>query len=168
MRLCLYTLLCIIGCSSCKNQLPKSQYPVHVGDIDFDPKLDQADFSLCDEATIYQYFNNSGGFAYAGEKQAIELAFKEAYQAPKRIGQSGMIRIRFVVNCKGETDRFRLLMADEHYQEKAFDSAITDQLLQITKSLKGWMPKQLKDAPINYYQYLIFILKDGQIQEILP
>ncbi len=140
----------------------------YVGNIKFDEKTDQKDFSFCDEARIYQYFNNSGGVEYEGEKMAIEAEFKEKYNPEIAKKESGMVRIRFVVNCKGETDRFRILGVDENYQEKSFDTSITNQLLAIAKNLKGWKPKTYNNLPIDYYQYLIFKIKDGKIDEILP
>ena len=62
---------------------------------------------------------------------------------------------------------------DEKYQEKVFDKLITNQLLLISKSLKGWIPKNFTSKTnevfnYDYYQYLIFKIKDGQITEILP
>ena len=62
---------------------------------------------------------------------------------------------------------------DENYQEKVFDQSITNQLLEITKNLKGWIPKNFTSKTnevfsYDYYQYLIFKMKDGQISEILP
>jgi hypothetical protein len=136
-------LLFISGCVT-------SQNPDHVGDIIFDARLDKSDFDLCGSSTIHQYFNNHGGFEYIGEKRAIETRFMDTYHAPVIAGQSGMIRIRFVVNCKGQTDRFRLLMSDPDYQPFLFDTQITDQLLGITRSLTGWKPKQIDEQPINY------------------
>ncbi|MGL4629975.1 MAG: hypothetical protein ACRCVT_02120 [Leadbetterella sp.] len=80
-----------------------------------------------------------------------------------------MIRIRFIVNYKGQTDRFRLIAMDENYKEKVFASSITEQLVKITKSLKGWgLMKYDSTHTFDYYQYLIFKMENGQIKEILP
>ena len=57
---------------------------------------------------------------------------------------------------------------NENYEEEMFDAKITNQLLKITKSLKGWGIKKHKGKPINYYQYLIFVLQNGEITKILP
>ncbi len=73
-----------------------------------------------------------------------------------------------MVNCQGETDRFRLISADENYNEKTFAKSITDQLLDIAKSLNGWKVKKMKEKDIDYYQYLIFKIENGQLKEILP
>ena len=57
---------------------------------------------------------------------------------------------------------------DEDYNEKTFLMSITDQLMEITKGLRGWKKKTYKGEAIDYYQYLIFKMEDGQIKEILP
>lgn len=115
-----------------------------------------------------QYFNFSQGLQYEGEKWAILKAFEENYQPPVDNQQSGWIRIRFIVNCKGETGWFRLISANKNFETQTFDQAVTEQLLSITKSLKGWklMPDEIR--PKDYYQYLLFKIENGKIIEILP
>ena len=144
-----------------------SKYPSQIGDIEFDNTIDKENFELCSKH-IYQYFNNSGGLEYEGEKLAIEKEFLAKYKSEYLKKESGLIRIQFVVNCKGETDRFRLLSMDENYKEKLFPKSITDQLLKITKNLKGWKPKKIEGREIDFYQYLIFKIENAQLKEILP
>ena len=146
----------------------KSEYPNNVGDIEFNSKTDKQDFELCNKNRIYQYFNNSGGLEYEGEKLKIENVFKENYKSEKINNETGLIRINFIVNCKGKTDRFRLISMDENYNEKVFLKSITDQLIAITKNLNGWKAKKIKERDIDYYQYLIFKIENGQLKEILP
>lgn len=146
----------------------KSVYPNMVGDIAFNKETDKQNFELCFENHIFQYFNNSGGLEYEGEKLAIEKEFAEKYKSEIIENETGLIRIRFVVNCKGESDRFRLISMDENYNEKTFLKSITDQLLNISKNLKGWKTKKYKEKEIDYYQYLIFKIENGQLKEILP
>jgi hypothetical protein len=150
-----------------------SLYPSSIGDIEFDSNLDKKDFQLCRPKYDAQYYYWTKDTNYEGDKSMIEKEFKENYKSENVTKQSGLIRIRFIVNCKGETDRFRVIGMDENYHEKDFDKSITDQLLQISKRLKGWIPKNFTSKTnevfnYDYYQYLIFKLKDGQITEILP
>ena len=146
----------------------KSEYPNYVGDIEFNSEIDNKEFELCNSKHIFQYFNNSGGLEYEGEKLDIEKVFKENYKSEKINNETGLIRINFIVNCKGKTDRFRLISMDENYNEKLFLKSITDQLLAITKNLNGWKAKKIKERDIDYYQYLIFKIENGQLKEILP
>lgn len=146
----------------------KSLYQNFVGDIEFDKESDDENFELCFDKHIYQYFNDSNGFNYEGEKLAVENEFSKEYKSKIIPNETGLIRINFIVNCKGQTDRFRLIAMDEDYNPKEFDESITEQLLRIAKSLKGWKGKQIKGNKIDYYQYLIFKIENGQLKEILP
>lgn len=105
---------------------------------------------------------------YEGHKPEILKAFAQKYDTAKVPKETGLVRVRFVVNCKGETDRFRILGMDRDYNEKVFDPEITEQILSITKNLKGWGIKKLDNQPIDYYQYLIFAIDNGKIAKILP
>lgn len=146
----------------------KSEYPNYVGDIEFNSGIDNIDFELCYSKHIYQYFNIGDGLVYEGEKLAIEKEFTEKYKSEIIKNETGLIRINFVVNCKGKTDRFRLISMGENYKEKVFAKSIAEQLMSITKNLKGWKGKKYKEKEIDYYQYLIFKIENGQLKEILP
>ena len=140
----------------------------YIGNINFDEKTDRKDFVLFNENQIYQYFNDSKGFQYEGEKIVIEEEFQKNYNSGNVKKENAWVRIRFIVNCFGKSDRFRILTANYDYEPIEIDKNITSQLLEITKNLSGWIPKQERGRKIDYYQYLIFKIKDGKIDEILP
>lgn len=154
--------------SSCQTTPLPSKYLKSVGDIEYDSTLDKRDFYLCNQADIFQYHNNELGLEYEGEKIALDAVFREKYVPPSDAAGSGLIRIRFVVNCKGETDRFRVIAMNEQYQATAFDDRVVQQLLAICKNLDGWTPKKYQDKEIDFYQHLIFKIKEGQLIEIMP
>lgn len=155
---------------SCQDMPRSSKYLKSVGDIAYDSTVDKPDFHLCNEQNIMQYHNNYKGLEYEGEKIAIVEAFSKKFIPVPNNKESGLVRIRFVVNCKGDSDRFRATAMDENYQEKTFDDAIIQQLLTITKELNAWIPKKDKDQSkeMDYYQYLIFKIEQGKIVEIMP
>jgi len=160
-------IIIIISISSCQLQKKSNKYSRWVGDIEKN-KFDDLNFELCnDENRIMQYFNNSQGIEYLGEKNALIKEYQK-FIPSKKENQNGIIRIRFIVNCKGEAGRFRIMEADENFKEFKFDKKITKQLLKITKQLKGWQSKIVKNKEIDYYQYLIFKIENGKIKEILP
>ena len=45
---------------------------------------------------------------------------------------------------------------------------ISEQLLNITKSLDGWVIGKHEGKAYDYYQYLTFKIEDGELIEILP
>jgi len=167
----LHHLLVIIiatACSSEHSTKTKLNYLRWIGDIEFDSTLDNPDFELCHgESSVNQYFNFEQGLQYEGEKKSIIDEFDNKYQ-PIQSNESGLIRIRFIVNCKGETDRFRILTMDKYFDEKEFDPRIINQLLRITKGLNGWKILPNTEEARDYYQYLIFKIEAGNIVEILP
>lgn len=149
----------------------KEPYLRWVGDIEFDAKRDDSDFQLCfSDKDIRQYFNFSKGVQYKGEKPAIVQYFTEHYR-PVSSNKSGLLRIRFVVNCKGQTGRFRVKSMNADYQPMEFEPGISNQLLDLTKKMDGWLPiemEQMDNMKLDYYQYLIFKIQNGKIIEIMP
>ena len=160
--------LLLIFISSCNSKETESKYLRWVGDIAEDLTIDDPDFEVCREKKAMQYFNFSRGLQYKGEKYALEKEVREKYDPGEVSPESGLIRIRFIVNCKGQTGRFRITAMDSTYQEKQFDTLITEQLLSIVRGLKGWKMMPDNENPKDYYQYLIFKIDNGQIIEILP
>jgi len=158
-----FIILLLIGCSQNKYQ--------NVGDIPFDAVIDNPDFKLCNESNIMQYYTKGTAntlATYQGEKIAIINHFRENYKNPTLEGENGYLTIRFIVNCKGESDRFRVQEMDFKYQAKTFDTAIKNQLLVATKALKNWIPPSNNGQLYDFYQYLTFRIENGQIKKIMP
>lgn len=166
----LLALLCLLTCQRLDSELQAeaAKYPRWIGDIEHDPKLDNPDFQACNEDHVYQYFNHSQGLQYQGEKRAIEALFQKLYRPVAAPKATGLIRIRFMVNCAGKTGRFRLIGMDENFQPLVFPKAISNQLLEITKKLDGWEKLPNAEEATDYYQYLSFKIEQGAIKEILP
>lgn len=160
-------LISVSACSQKPTNKEVKKISGYVGDIAPDSALDDPAFEKCNEGHVFQFFNDSNGLQYEGEKSAIKAAF-HGYNHQVVTGESGLIRIRFIVNCKGETGRFRLMAMNVNYQEKSFPKTITRQLMKITQSLKGWQTKFIQGSEIDYYQYLIFKIEDAQLIEIMP
>ncbi|WP_143960279.1 hypothetical protein [Litoribacter populi] len=160
-------ILCIFF--SCSAQTEQQQeYLRWIGDIAHDPKVDEVDFEICgSDSMVYQYFSLTHEDHIKEEKPYIEDYFLKNYNSVN-LDQSGWIRIRFIVNCKGEAGRFRMTESDENYKERPFDQKISDQLLSLTKSLDAWNGFETAEQPIDYYQYLVFKIHQGRIEEILP
>lgn len=164
--LALFILAIILA--NCSAEKVQSKYLRSVGDIEADSKQDDPAFKLCNgEVFLKQYFNYSQGLQYEGEMLQIKEQFEQAY-VPVEVNENGWVRIRFVVNCHGESGRFRMICSNEHYESRDFDSRITDQLMSITKSLDGWKALPDSENPEEYYQYLIFKIDNGDIIDILP
>lgn len=115
---------------------------------------------------LYPYFAYRQGRLF-DIRQVVEREFKPL-SLP---GQSGLIRFRFVVNCRGEAGRFELLEVDESYKKCSFDPRIINQLSDICqRKLSGWEPGKPngETEPVDTVCLLTFRLKDGLITEIFP
>ena len=139
-----------------------------VGDITFNELLDQSDFYICDSSNIYQYHNLGVGLPFDKDKAHFRNYINTNFKYSKETSQNGLFRVRFLVNCKGETSRWRALSADFDYQVFEFDPALSNELLQLVKDYKGWKPVSYKGKPVDYYMYIIFKIQNGRITEILP
>lgn len=156
---------------SCQTERSISRYPDTVGDITFDEKLDEAGFKKCgaekDQPFSFQYYNGSKAFGYKGEKIAIvEKLENENIYTEKKV--NGYITVRFLVNCEGKTGRFRLKHMNSDLKDMALDEELENKLLKFTKSLNGWMPKEIEGLKVDYYQYLTYKIEDGKVSEVLP
>jgi len=163
-------LIIVLVLFSFQSSLAQNNY-MNVGDIQFNASIDNKDFKVCDENNIKQYYSrysSDNPAGYKGEKRNIEQPFLKAYKYPISKNQTGYITIRFLVNCHGESDRFRVEEMDFKYNSKVFNSKISSQLLNITKQLKDWIPRNGNNQNYDFYQYLTFKIKSGQIIKILP
>lgn len=166
---CLIILVMISLVSvSCAQQSEVKEYPGTIGDIQYDPVTDDPGFKVCNTEQIVQYYSFGKGMQFKGEKFAIEEYFRTKFKSPVIKDVKGYITIRFVVNCEGATGRFRVEEMDENFQPATFPKALSRTLLNLTVNLSGWMPGTYEEQTYDYYQHLIFKIKDGQINEILP
>ncbi|VXC31752.1 MULTISPECIES: hypothetical protein [Chryseobacterium] len=171
MKNFLFFLFLILLLSNCQTEKTTvSKYPVHVGNLEFDEKIDDPNFKRClpEGSYAYQYYNGySLGIEYKGEKlEIIRTLEKGNIQSSKDI--NGYITVRFVVNCEGKAGIFRMQQMDEEYRKKELDKKLSEQILSFTKKLNGWIPKEIEGRKVDYYQYLTYKIKHGKVSEILP
>lgn len=140
----------------------------NVGDIPYDPTLDDSTFSLCKPGYVAEYYSVSGGYR-GGRKKLLHL-LKELKldRAASSSPSSGYITIRFLVNCQGKTDRFRMLQVDEGYSATSFPADLINAVLLFTKNLTDWLPGKHEKESYDYFQYLTFKISDGIPVDILP
>lgn len=160
----LFFIICQIDAQKFENK-----YLNNVGDIQFDPKIDDPNFKICNPDISFQYYNFPKGFQYKGEKYEILRIWKEKYSTiVSSSKETGYITIRFLVNCEGKTGLFRIQQMDKNYNATFFNEDFVNIILKFTKELDGWSVNKYKEQKVDYYQYLTFKVEDGIIKEILP
>jgi len=141
-------------------------YPAQVGDIAFDAKLDDPAFKVCDDRNVQQYYSFGKGFQYNGDKPQLK---REVLKQWKKLSDvNAMITIRFIVNCEGKSGRFRIQSMDDSYQLIVLSEKVNSQLIQLTRSLSGWIIGTNRERSFDYYQYLTFRVNNGNLIEITP
>lgn len=159
----------VVQQATAQSTIPKAgELPANVGDIAYNAKTDRPDFFLCDQGPIYWYYNVKA--SYEGGKPAIrQILLKHYLYKPTYRAITGWITISFVINCKGETDRFRTTQLDENYQKTSFPDFFTRQFEQGVRALNNWVPGTLHGGlPANSYYYLTFRINDGKFIDFTP
>lgn len=142
-----------------------------VGDIPFNAVLDDPNFEICNENLIKQYYirrSRDTAPGFNGEKRALENEIFNKYSFPKKLNQNGYITVRFIINCHGQSGRFRMEEMDFEFNSKKFDTKLSLQILEIVKKLNKWSPRKRGEKMYDSYQYLTFKIESGQILKILP
>lgn len=173
----LTTSLALVG--SCCALVPVAAQPAtplaptsNVGDIAFDPTQDRADFRRCGTYDAAQYYNT--GTSYQGGLWAVRQQLVPATLPRSEACRRGYVTIRFLVNCRGETDRFRVTQLDSTYQPTQFSMPLVAELLRRTRALHAWQPGTyagpgpLHGQVLDTYYYLLFKVAHGRVVDILP
>lgn len=146
--------------------------PANVGDIAFDAAQDRASFTRCGTYDMPQYYNINT--TYQGGMRAIRQQFLSATLPPSGACQRGYLTIRFLVNCHGETDRFRVTQLDSVYLPTQFSAFLVAELVRRTRALHAWQPGTyagpgpLHGQVLDSYYYLLFKIVHGRLVDILP
>ena len=137
----------------------------NVGDISFDATKDNPDFKLCNPSAVWQgYWLKT---KMDETTQAVEQEFKGRFQTKDEWkNESGLIRIRFVVNCQGQSDRFRLLELDFDLNEKKFSESLRAHLLTVAKGIQ-WPARRANQQTMDYYHHFSIRITNGQLTDII-
>jgi hypothetical protein len=127
-------------------------------------------FKLCEPSRKNPYYYPD--LTYRGEFRELKSYYYQYFgdeNFKKLVNNSGIVRLQFQVNCKGESGHFSFQNCDFNYKTCLIDETITTQLLNLTKSLNGWIPaKNEKGDYVNSHKFFAFKIKEGQLIDILP
>lgn len=159
------TSLILLSCSEAKKQ---EKYFSDLGEISFNEKLDDINFKVCHEDITFPFNYGGVGLVYEGEKRELVKTIRNKFNYPETNGQTGYITIRFIINCEGKAGRFRMTEMGLDLKLKKFDENISNQILDITKSLDGWKAFERNEKTWDYQQYLTFKFENGVLKDVLP
>ena len=123
-------------------------------------------FALCGMGIAKPYYYT--GLKYKGEIYQIEKEVSKHY-IPISTNNTGIAKIRFKVNCKGELEEIAYEEYNLNYQKVNLNDSLEVQIRSIVTGLNDWIPGMDEDGQtVNSHSFLSFRILDGQIQEILP
>lgn len=135
--------LLVLAISSCTSTIGIKKYPEQIGDTEFNKKMDNPDFKFCNPSNVLHkralivYKNGFRDF----ERNLISLYhFDEDYK-----NFTGYFFIRFAVNCKNETDRFRWQVVDSEFKKTSCPKKLQRHLIDILKKMRGWQHPKLDE-----------------------
>lgn len=138
-----------------------------VGYISFDKKTDNPNFYLCDEKNIFEYYQVNP--SYKEGLKSIQAYFKNHITALNElIKTDGYLTVRFIINCKGETDRFRASFVNKNYNKVKINSDLQSKLISLFKKMGQWNPGYFEGTYFDSYKHIIFKISNGKIEEIYP
>ena len=141
-----------------------------VGDIAFDPKTDDPNFKLCRPDWVWQ--NHWVKNKMDETSLVVDKEFRSKFKTRDEWkNENGLIRIRFVVNCEGKADRYRLLELDFDTKPKHFSESLKKHLTDITRSIP-WPARRAysqngDQQTVDYYHYFSVRITNGQLTDVV-
>lgn len=133
-------------------------------------------YKRCSPYRPYQYYyrdryGNRGAGARYKYPNAHILKETQAYMSKQGQweAENGYVRIRFLINCEGETAFWSIQTTDRNFKAKQFPKAMVKSLLDFTVSLDEWMPNTVDGiSEIDDYRFITFKIENGEVVEIIP
>src|SRR5688572_11967785 len=138
-----------------------------IGWIPFDKSLDNSNFKVCDELNIEEYYqvNPSYGEGMPSIRKYIS-AHKQLLEA--LCEKDGYVIVRFVINCQGQTDRYRTKFMSLNYtDENTVNAELQKKIIQLTRNMGNWNPGKYDGKTYDCYQHLKFLFKNSQLVDVL-
>ena len=132
-----------------------------IGNIKYDASTDNKNFDIT--GRVYQYYQS--GAKYNNGRAAIRSEILNKIKALKSM-QNGYVTARFVVNHRGETDRYRILAVNTNYEEVKISQDDTHLIINELKSLNNWIPGVIKNKKVDSYSLINFKIQHGKIVDI--
>lgn len=136
---------------------------MRVGDIPISNEVESEDFSPCHDHPIYQHYQINTD--YVGGNRVIKEKLKHDFPLTE-FSESGLLTIRFVVNCQGETGLYRSKMIDTTLQDIDLSAKDLTQIYNNISALDKWQPGTVRDQLEDSYYQISFKLINGDLIDI--
>lgn len=170
LGLCILAILVVFGgYLYYNNKFPVDDdaYPNYVGFINQETASLNDIYTLCDPETIYHVHHGASEKGYTGNKKQFRDNILANYKN-ENYSDSGYLNFRFLVTCEGNPGWFETIQVDSDFKKTRFSNKLVSQLRELTAKSENWNVINIEDNPVDYYMYVSYKLKDGEITEILP
>lgn len=156
----------------CVNTFGQNTVPQHlnvkekIGWIPFDKSIDNSNFKVCDELNIEEYYQVNPAF---GEGLLSIRKYIAAHQGELEAlcEKDGYVIVRFVINCQGQTDRYRTKFMSLNYtDENTVNAELQKKIIQLLREMGNWTPGKYDGKTYDCYQHLKFLFKNSQLVDV--
>ncbi len=139
-----------------------------VGAIAFNANTDDSTFYLCDDMNIMEYYQVNP--KYGEGAKSIRQHFKRYLKdINNRIDfDAGLITIRFIINCKGKMDRFRIYSVNQEYKTIHIPDDLKLHCINAVKNMGEWQPGYYENEYFDSYYTLSLKIRNEEVVDILP
>jgi len=149
-----------------KYQIDSEKYTNNVGYIDPSNTVrPNEEFELCGNGRLLGSYHSAAPKIYKGTK----LQFREFILSNfdnKGLSGSGMLNLRFHVNCNGQIGNLEINELNSDFEKSSLSQELVDQVIQLISRPANW--ETFAGEDYNYYMYLNFKIENGEITEIIP
>ncbi len=163
-------LLCSFGCSS-ENKvalIAKVELPSRNHDLSYTPydaKFDNPNYIICDSTGISSGRNRLqyiGGTNKLRKDITTKYVYRQEYET-----FTGYIVIRFLVNCEGQSGRYRVQSLNLDFSPSNAPSDLLNHTTEIVKSLDNWTKSAVNGPKKEYSKFINLKITNGKIQHVL-
>ncbi|MGA9237654.1 hypothetical protein [Robiginitalea sp.] len=140
-----------------------TQLEKQVGDIAYITSADPGNSEPCNQDFIYQYYQINTD--YIGGKRAIKRELSGVFPM-SGLNKSGLLTVRFVVNCQGKTGWYHSKMISPDLEEMDISDTDFTHLYGAISELNHWLPGLAGEEPQDSYFQISFKLKKGEVLDI--
>jgi hypothetical protein len=136
-----------------------------IGWIKYNSKIDSKDFLVCDEESIYEYYQSNP--VYIEGLLSIREYFQDKLPEIQNLFEKdGILLVRFVINCQGETGRFRAFFYHEDYKLGGENKSLGIKIADLISKMQKWISGKIEEKKVDSYQNIKFRIKQNKIVDI--
>jgi hypothetical protein len=161
----LLTLVLISCRDNHTDQEPIQKYSAQMGEIPSDADLDDPDFFLCSDSGMV---HSRIALSYEGGLSQLDAeCFEVLALSEERYTYDGLVLVRFIVNCKKTTGRFRFQTLDESFAHQECPAALQEEIKACVAKLDKWIFIREENREKDHSKYLNFKFDNGKLLSII-